>query len=157
MPGTWEKHNIKLRYRCSGHSENTVYLEWSDSCVNIHMLGQVALLGESFPADLTWELFVRVVDLSVSTAQAWALESLEANVALERVITRMSSHVVVQAILGVQLFSTIKTPELLRGRAPFVLFFVEQVSCWQGSKFRSFRDFLIFNYCKICSLVSFWP
>ena len=43
----------KLRYRCSGHSENTVYLEWSDSCVNIHVLGQVALLGETFPTDFT--------------------------------------------------------------------------------------------------------
>ena len=99
----------------SGHSENTVYLEGSNSCMNIHVLRQVALLSKAFSTDLARELFVRTVDLAVSAAQARTLEPFEADFTLERVSTGMSSHVVVETILGVQFFSTLHTAELFHG------------------------------------------
>ena len=58
----------KLIISVSGHSENTVYLERPDSCVNIHVLRQVALLSETFSTDLARELLVRTVNLTVSAA-----------------------------------------------------------------------------------------
>ena len=100
----------------SGHSENTVYLERSDSCVNIHVLRQVALLSKAFSTDLARELLVRAVDLPVSAAQTRALEPLEADFTLERVSARVSSHVVVETIFRVQLLSTLHTAELLHSR-----------------------------------------
>ena len=93
-----------------------MYLERPDSCVNIHVLRQVALLSETFSADLARELLVRAVDLPVSAAQTRALEPLEADFTLERVSARVSSHVVVETIFRVQLLSTLHTAELLQSR-----------------------------------------
>ena len=46
-----------------------MYLERSDSCMNIHVLRQVAFLSETFSTDLARELFVGAVDLPVSAAE----------------------------------------------------------------------------------------
>jgi len=44
-------------------------LEGSDSCMNIHVLREVALLSKAFSTDLARELFVGAMNLAVSAAQ----------------------------------------------------------------------------------------
>ena len=75
--------------------------------MNVHVLRQIALLGKALTTGVTGIFLLNTVDLPVPTAQARALELLEANITLEGTQSCVSSQVVVQAVFRIQLFWTL--------------------------------------------------